>query len=197
MEAWRCRSRYSEDGDSSLGGGSPQQGRGSLVFIDLFDEPIHVLEQGGKCSPLGDGLGGIAAMPQGMAIAPWCAGRLAAVHPAASVRHRGRLAGRPGPRPGSATRAQVHGQSALHGVDPPILRDPHPPEAPRRPQAPAHPHERGRARRLPFAGLCFATEVRMVSGQQTTIRLAERGTKLSNGLWARVPPCPLRSDNQS
>jgi len=30
-----------------------------------------------------------------------------------------------------------------------------------------------------------ATEVRMASGQQTTIWLAERGTKLSNGLWVR------------
>ena len=31
----------------------------------------------------------------------------------------------------------------------------------------------------------IATEVRMASGQQLTIRLAERGTKLSNGLWVR------------
>jgi hypothetical protein len=30
-----------------------------------------------------------------------------------------------------------------------------------------------------------ATEVRLASGQQSTIRLAERGTKLSNGLWVR------------
>jgi hypothetical protein len=31
----------------------------------------------------------------------------------------------------------------------------------------------------------IATEIRMASGQQLTIRLAERGTKLSNGLWVR------------
>jgi hypothetical protein len=31
----------------------------------------------------------------------------------------------------------------------------------------------------------IATEVRLASGQQTTIRLAERGTKLGNGLWVR------------
>jgi outer membrane murein-binding lipoprotein Lpp len=31
----------------------------------------------------------------------------------------------------------------------------------------------------------IATEARMASGQQITIRLAERGTKLSNGLWVR------------
>lgn len=31
----------------------------------------------------------------------------------------------------------------------------------------------------------IATEVRMASGQQITIRLAERGTKLRNGLWVR------------
>jgi hypothetical protein len=31
----------------------------------------------------------------------------------------------------------------------------------------------------------IATQVRMASGQQTTIKLAERGTKLSNGLWVR------------
>src|SRR6516165_1236542 len=31
----------------------------------------------------------------------------------------------------------------------------------------------------------IATEVHMASGQQITIRLAERGTKLSNGLWVR------------
>jgi hypothetical protein len=31
----------------------------------------------------------------------------------------------------------------------------------------------------------IATEVRMASGQTTTIELAERGTKLSNGLWVR------------
>ena len=31
----------------------------------------------------------------------------------------------------------------------------------------------------------IATQVRMASGQQTTIKLAERGAKLSNGLWVR------------
>src|SRR5262249_19371215 len=31
----------------------------------------------------------------------------------------------------------------------------------------------------------IATEVRMASGQQITIRLAERGSRLSNGLWVR------------
>jgi hypothetical protein len=34
-------------------------------------------------------------------------------------------------------------------------------------------------------GEFIATEVRMASGQQVTLRLAERGTKLSNGLWVR------------
>jgi hypothetical protein len=49
------------------------------------------------------------------------------VHPAAGVRHRWRPARAPASRPGTASRAAVHGQSALHGVDPPISRDPHPP----------------------------------------------------------------------
>jgi transposase-like protein len=31
----------------------------------------------------------------------------------------------------------------------------------------------------------FSTEVRLASGQRTTIRLAERGTRLSNSLWVR------------
>ena len=31
----------------------------------------------------------------------------------------------------------------------------------------------------------FATEVRLASGERTTIQLAERGTQLSNGLWVR------------
>ena len=39
-------------------------------------------------------------------------------------RHRGRPARRTGPRPRPAAWAQVHGQSALHGVVPPICSDP-------------------------------------------------------------------------
>jgi hypothetical protein len=58
------------------------------------------------------------------------------VHPAATVRHCRRLT-RPAPsRPGSASWAQMHGESTLHGVDPPNSRDPHP---------------RGRRRRHPRA----------------------------------------------
>ena len=53
--------------------------------------------------------------------------RHSAVHPAAAVRHRWRLARLPAPCPRSASRAEVHGQFALHGVDPLIsLRSPPP-----------------------------------------------------------------------
>jgi len=51
---------------------------------------------------------------------------LSAVHPAAAVRHRGRSARMPAPRPRSTAGAQVHGQFASHGVVPLISRDPLP-----------------------------------------------------------------------
>jgi len=35
-----------------------------LVLIDLFDEVLHVAQQGGDCPPLGDGFSGKAAMPE-------------------------------------------------------------------------------------------------------------------------------------
>ena len=41
------------------------------------------------------------------------------------------------------------------------------------------------------------TEVRLASGQQTTIRLAERGTKLSNNLWVREFRKLSESDHQT
>jgi len=42
--------------------------RGSLVLIDLFDEVLHVAQQGGDCPPLGDGFSGKAAMPEGVIV---------------------------------------------------------------------------------------------------------------------------------
>ena len=47
--------------------------RGSLVLIDLFDKALHIAQQGGECPPLGDGLGGVATMLEGVAIALGCA----------------------------------------------------------------------------------------------------------------------------
>jgi hypothetical protein len=52
--------------------------------------------------------GCVATMLEGMAIA-LC---FAAVHPASTIQHRGRLAWRSFPRKGMAPRAQVHGQFA-------------------------------------------------------------------------------------
>jgi hypothetical protein len=73
--------------------------------------------------PLGDGLGSVAAMPEGVAVT---FGRSAAfsatVKPTASPsRHSGRLARHTAPVPGAASRALMHGQVAVHGVDPPLL----------------------------------------------------------------------------
>jgi hypothetical protein len=96
---------------------------GSFIAIDHPDKALHIAQQGGELPPFGYGLGSVAPMPQGVAIALRCTGRRSAVHPAASVRHRGRPAGRPGPRPSSATRAQVYMQFAVHGVVPPISNE--------------------------------------------------------------------------
>jgi hypothetical protein len=60
-------------------------------------------------------------------ISLWGSGGESAVHPAATVRHRLQLAPAPAPCPRSTSRAKVHGQFALHGVDPLISIDPHPP----------------------------------------------------------------------
>jgi hypothetical protein len=102
----------------------PKRARGSFIVPNLFDQSLHLADQRGELPPLGDRLGGETPVLESMVIALRRTGRGAAVHPTAPVHHRWRLARRPGPRPGSATRAQVHGQSALHGVVPGTQRTP-------------------------------------------------------------------------
>jgi hypothetical protein len=63
---------------------------------------------------------------KGVLVTLRCARRKPAVHPAAAVPHRRRLAPVPAPCPRSTPPAEVHGRFALHGVDPLISIDPHP-----------------------------------------------------------------------
>src|SRR5690606_33400490 len=75
----------------STGRNRRKRPRASNLSIHLFDDASHGLDERSQLPPLGDGVGGIAAVLEGIAIAPGRAWRLAAVHPAASVRHRWRL----------------------------------------------------------------------------------------------------------
>ena len=135
----------------SLSGSAPDRAQG-------FNPPP-------RWRPPGRAWCGSAPRPRGGGPAPWRysegvpvtlrrARRQAAVQPAAAVRHRRRPAPAPAPSPRAASRAAVHGQSAMHGVDPLISVDPHPPESrPRRPP-PARRDGRGRAPPSPSAGPC-------------------------------------------
>jgi len=87
----------------------------------------HSANQRGDTLAVGDRLGGVAAMLEGIPIALRSARGKAAVHPAFPVRHRRRLARPPAPCPRPTPLAAMHGQFALHGVDPPISLAPHPP----------------------------------------------------------------------
>lgn len=63
-------------------------------------------------------LAGVGAMLPGVLVALRRARRRSPVHPAPSIRHRGRLALCPSPGAGKATLTEVHRQFALHGVVP-------------------------------------------------------------------------------
>jgi hypothetical protein len=82
--------------------------------------------------PLGDGFGRIASMPEGVLVARLTADPIsAAVEPTAgSSRHSRRPAWRSVPVPGTASRAPMHGQAAVHGFVPPFSIPPPPPRRP-------------------------------------------------------------------
>jgi hypothetical protein len=97
--------------------------RCSVVSCKSF----HRAHQFCNFSPPRDSLCRVAAMFERVLISLRGSRGQSAVHPAATVRHRRRLAPAPAPCPRSTSRAEVHGQFALHGVDPLISIDPHPP----------------------------------------------------------------------
>src|SRR3954464_841015 len=84
--------------------------------------------------PLGDGFGGVAAMPEGVAVARRCTDTVStAVHPAALPPAHSRLLARcPAPGPGIAAGRLVHtGQIdgfPTHGIDPPVSMPPPSPQ---------------------------------------------------------------------
>ena len=96
----------------------------------LTNKRLDVPNKRGEVSTSRDGIGGEVSVLEGMTVILWGAGRYASVHPAAPVRHRRRLALHPGPCPGKAARAQMHGRSVLHGVVPVNWSDALPPYAP-------------------------------------------------------------------
>ena len=112
---------------------APLRARQLFCGIGLAGEVPHRSNQGRDCAPVGNRICRVAPMPESVPITPRCSRRLSAVHPAAPVRHRRRPARAPSPCPRSTSGAAVHGQSALHGIDPPISVDPHPPGARRMP----------------------------------------------------------------
>ncbi len=115
-ESQRCRRPHAEE--PRRPGPTAEANAGSFLAVQFLDEALHLAQQIRKLAAFRDRLGGVAAVFESVAIALRSALGLAAVHPAATVRHRGRLARRPGSGSGIASRAQVHGQSALHGIVP-------------------------------------------------------------------------------
>jgi hypothetical protein len=76
----------------------------------------------------GNRLGAVSAMLKGVPVTLRRPRRSSAVHPAPTVRHCGLLARLPGrPAVGTSSRAELHRQFALHGVDPRLWHDPRPP----------------------------------------------------------------------
>lgn len=88
----------------------------SIILIPFFGQPAHRSEEGRYRPSLGNGVGSVTSVRAGVGVTDGSAGRVSPVHSAAAARRRRRLARRPGPRPGMATRTLVHGQFALHGV---------------------------------------------------------------------------------
>ena len=75
----------------------------------LFNKRSYVTQQRGeRATPL-DRFGSMPSVLESVSVTLWRARRWSAVHPAAAVRHRGRLARAPFPCLRSAPRAEVHG----------------------------------------------------------------------------------------
>src|SRR5262249_43714615 len=121
----------------------PRTVRGPKDLIPLPRRPsqcIHGSHQRRNSSSVRNRLGGVPPMLIGVLVRLRSAGRRPAVHPAAAVRHRWRLAPAPAPCPRPTPPAAVHWQFALRGVDPLISVDPPPPgSGPSRPP-PARRH---------------------------------------------------------
>src|SRR5271156_4838950 len=81
----------------------------------------HCLQEHRNLAPTCDRLSSVSTVLQRVPISLRGARRLTAVHPAAAVRHCRRSAWAPAPRARPASRAEVHWQFALHGLDPLIL----------------------------------------------------------------------------
>src|SRR4029453_18909640 len=103
------------------------------ALFNLINQASHRTDERRQFASLGDDLCTVSTVLAGVGVADRGARRLAPVHPAATVTHRGGSARRLAPCPSSAARAPVHGQVlgclALHGVVPPFFHDPHPPVA--------------------------------------------------------------------
>src|SRR5262249_47830699 len=117
---------------------------GLPVALSRPSQSIHGSHQRRNSSSVRNRLGGVPPMLIGVLVTLRSARRRPAVHPAAAVRHRWRLAPAPAPCPRPTPPAAVHWQFALHGVDPLISVDPPPPgSGPSRPP-PARRHAHGR-----------------------------------------------------
>ena len=93
----------------------------SKQLADFPREGLHASQQRRNLAAPPYRFRRVATVLECVAVTLWRPRRQAAVHPAAAVRHRWRLAWAPVPRPRAASRAAVHGQPALQGVDPPIF----------------------------------------------------------------------------
>ena len=76
---------------------------------EMAHQRAHFPHQRRNLAPSPDRLATVAAMLPRMAVVGRTSAQLPAVHPASPVRHRGRLAWCPSPRPGTAPRGRVHG----------------------------------------------------------------------------------------
>jgi hypothetical protein len=100
--------------------------RANLPAIPPWQSSAHPFsrrsQQRPNLAPICDRLGRVESALQRVLVTLRSAGRFSAVHPAAPVRHRGRLAWSPGPCPGSATRAANRCLSAIEPVSAPPKR---------------------------------------------------------------------------
>ena len=98
------------------------------VRSDHLDQLAPIAHQFGHHAPQFDRFAAIATVLAGILVPNRCTGRLPAMHPAHRLTpHRRRSAPLPAPfRSGSASACPVHGQFALHEVDPLILPVPLP-----------------------------------------------------------------------
>jgi hypothetical protein len=136
----------------------------------------------------GNRLDSVPAMLEGVPVTLRSTGVCFPVHPAPAIRHCCLLVRLPGrPAVGTISRTEVHSQFARHGIDSPISRDPHLPEALRHPPPPGLRNGRGHAHRHLLLALTAVAVERFEQRGMGAGKLIRLGKVFAPALASCVP----------